>query len=99
LVVTKDGVIIARHEPDITGNTNVSTHPEFASRKTTKMLDGAATTGWFAEDFTLAEIKTLRATERLSFREQTFNGVFEIPTLDEVIGLVKKYEADLLVTP
>jgi glycerophosphoryl diester phosphodiesterase len=94
LVVTKDGVLIARHEPDITGTTDVATRPEFASRKTTKSIDGVATTGWFAEDFTLAEIKTLRATERLAFREQTFNGVFEIPTLDEVISLVKKYEAD-----
>ena len=94
LVVTKDGVLIARHEPDITGTTDVATRPEFANRKTTKMLDGTAVTGWFAEDFTLAEIKTLRAVERLSFRNHTFDGVYQIPTLDEVIGLVKKYEAD-----
>jgi glycerophosphoryl diester phosphodiesterase len=94
LVVTKDGVLIARHEPDITGTTDVANRPEFANRKTTKMLDGSPVTGWFAEDFTLAELKTLRAVERLSFREQTFNGVFDVPTLDEVIALVKKYEAD-----
>jgi glycerophosphoryl diester phosphodiesterase len=94
LVVTKDGVLIARHEPDITGTTDVASRTEFANRKTTKMLDGAPVTGWFAEDFTLAELKTLRAVERLSFREQTFNGVFDVPTLDEVIALVKKYEAD-----
>jgi len=94
LVVTKDGILIARHEPDITGTTDVASRTEFASRKTTKMLDGAPVTGWFAEDFTLAELKTLRAVERLSFREQTFNGVFDVPTLDEVIALVKKYEAD-----
>ncbi len=94
LVVTKDGVLIARHEPDITGTTDVASRPEFADRKTTKMLDGAPVTGWFAEDFTLAEIKTLRAVERLSFREQVFNGVFEIPTLDEIIALVKQTEQD-----
>jgi glycerophosphoryl diester phosphodiesterase len=94
LVVTKDGVLIARHEPDISGTTDVASRAEFASRKTTKMLDGVATTGWFAEDFTLAEIKTLRATERLSFRNHIFDGLFQIPTLDEIIALVKKYEAD-----
>jgi glycerophosphoryl diester phosphodiesterase len=92
LVVTKDGVLIARHEPDITGTTDVAQRPEFADRKTTKMLDGVAVTGWFAEDFTLAEIKTLRAVERLAFRGQTFNGLFEIPTLDEIIALVKQTE-------
>ena len=92
LVVTKDGVLIARHEPDITGTTNVSTRPEFANRKTTKMIDGVATTGWFAEDFTLAEIKTLRAVERLAFRSQTANGLYEIPTLDEIVALVKETE-------
>jgi glycerophosphoryl diester phosphodiesterase len=94
LVVTKDGVLIARHEPDITGTTDVASRAEFANRKTTKIVDGVSTTGWFAEDFTLAEIKTLRAVERLSFRDHTFDGVFQIPTLDEVIALVKKYEAD-----
>ncbi|XGV98467.1 MAG: glycerophosphodiester phosphodiesterase family protein [Leptolyngbya sp. BL-A-14] len=94
LVVTKDGVLIARHEPEISGTTDVASRPEFADRKTTKMLDGAPVTGWFAEDFTLAEIKTLRAIERLPFREQTFNGVFEIPTLDEIIALVKQTEQE-----
>ncbi|PZV19142.1 MAG: hypothetical protein DCF20_03005 [Pseudanabaena sp.] len=94
LVVTKDGVLIARHEPDITGTTDVENRPEFANRKTTKMLDGVAVTGWFAEDFTLAEIKTLRAVERLSFRSHTFDGVFAIPTLDEIIDLVKQVEKD-----
>jgi glycerophosphoryl diester phosphodiesterase len=94
LVVTKDGVLIARHEPEIGGTTDVAKHPEFASRKTTKMVDGEAVTGWFAEDFTLAEIKTLRAVERLAFREHTFDGVFQIPTLDEIIALVKQTEKD-----
>jgi glycerophosphoryl diester phosphodiesterase len=94
LVTTKDGVLIARHEPDITDTTDVAKHPEFASRKTTKIVDGVSTTGWFAEDFTLAEIKTLRAVERLSFRDHTFDGVYEIPTLDEIIALVKKTETE-----
>ncbi len=93
LVVTKDGVLIARHEPDITGTTDVANHPEFADRKTTKMLDGAAVTGWFAEDFTLAEIKTLRAKERLAFRDHSYDGQFEVPTLDEIIALVNQNEA------
>jgi glycerophosphoryl diester phosphodiesterase len=105
LVVTKDGVLIARHEPVLANlnpdgtvgsdtTTDVYKRSEFASRKTTKMVDGTAITGWFAEDFTLAEIKQLRAVERLSFRDQTFNSLYEIPTLDEVISLVKKTEAD-----
>jgi glycerophosphoryl diester phosphodiesterase len=94
LVTTKDGVLIARHEPDITDTTDVSKHPEFASRKTTKIVDGVSTTGWFAEDFTLAEIKTLRAVERLSSRNHTFDGVYEIATLDEIIALVKKTETE-----
>src|ERR671930_253862 len=56
LVTTKDGVLMARHEPEIGGTTDVASHPEFNSRKTTKSLDGVPTTGWFAEDFTLAEL-------------------------------------------
>lgn len=106
LVVTKDGVLIARHEPALAvvkadgtidfGNTTTDVYlrPEFANRKTTKMLDGTPVTGWFAEDFTLAEIKQLRAIERLPFRETVFNGVFEIPTLDDIIALVKQVEQD-----
>ena len=65
LVSTKDGVLVARHEPEIGGTTNVADHPEFASRKTTKVIDGTSFTGWFTEDFTLKELKTLRAKERL----------------------------------
>ncbi|MEH1985031.1 MULTISPECIES: esterase-like activity of phytase family protein [unclassified Nostoc] len=106
LVVTKDGVLIARHEPalavlnaDGTINFNNTTtdvykHPEFADRKKTVSLDGNTLTGWFAEDFTLAEIKTLRAEERLPFRDHSFDDQFEIPTLTEVINLVKQVEAD-----
>ena len=65
LVLTRDDVFIARHENDITGTTDVASHPEFAARKTTKVIDGETHTGWFAEDFTLREIKTLHARERL----------------------------------
>jgi glycerophosphoryl diester phosphodiesterase len=94
LVSTKDGVLIARHENEISGTTNVATRAEFADRKTTKVIDGVSYTGWFAEDFTLAEIKTLRAIERLPFRNQSFNGQFEIPTLQEIIDLAKKKSAE-----
>lgn len=94
LVSTKDGVLIARHENEISGTTDVATRPEYANRKTTKIIDGISYTGWFAEDFTLAEIKTLRAIERLPFRNQSFNGQFEIPTLQEVIDLAKRKSAE-----
>ncbi|XWK88426.1 MAG: esterase-like activity of phytase family protein [Phormidium sp.] len=90
LAITKDGVLIARHENDITGTTDVANRPEFANRRTTKVIDGQSITGWFTEDFTLAELKTLRAKERLSFRDQSFNGQFEVPTLQEVIDLAKR---------
>ena len=82
LVATKDGHLIARHEPNITSTTDVASHPEFADRETTKMVDGVAETGFFASDFTLAEIKTLRAVQPLAERPQQFNGRFEIPTLE-----------------
>lgn len=89
LVMTKDGVMVARHENEISGTTDVASHPEFASRKTTKTIDGKAVTGWFTEDFTLAELKTLRARERLSeLRSTQYDGEFQIPTLDEIIDFV-----------
>lgn len=93
LVSTKDGILIARHENDITGTTDVANHPEFASRNTTKLIDGTPITGWFTEDFTLAEIKTLRAKERLAFRNHSLDGLFEIPTFEQVIALVKQKSA------
>ena len=89
VVVTKDGVLIARHEPNLTNTTNVATKPEFASRKTTKKVDGADETGWFASDFTLAEIKTLGALITDAERPQQFNGLYKIPTLQEIVDLVK----------
>ena len=93
LVVTKDGVLVARHEVNITDTTNVADHAEFADRKTTKTIDGSSETGWFVDDFTLAELKTLRAKERLAFRDQSFNGQFEVPTFQEIIDFVKNVEA------
>jgi glycerophosphoryl diester phosphodiesterase len=90
LVATKDGHLIARHEPDITNTTDVRSHPEFADRETTKMVDGFPVTGFFASDFTLREIKTLRAVQTFPERPQRFNGKFQIPTLQEVIALVKR---------
>jgi glycerophosphoryl diester phosphodiesterase len=95
LVATKDGHLIARHEPNITTTTDVGSHPEFADRETTKVVDGVAETGFFASDFTLAEIKTLRAVQPLAERPQQFNGRFEIPTLTEVIALVKRKSRQL----
>ncbi|MFD5079089.1 glycerophosphodiester phosphodiesterase [Streptomyces sp. NPDC058371] len=88
LVPTRDGHLVCRHEPEIGGTTDVAAHPEFADRKTTKSLDGVATTGWFTEDFTLAELKTLRAIERIPATRQRntiYNGRWEIPTFEEVL--------------
>jgi glycerophosphoryl diester phosphodiesterase len=93
LVPTRDGVLVARHENEISGTTDVAAHPEFAARKATKTIDGAAVTGWFTEDFTLAELKTLRAKERLpQLRPGNthYDGQAEIPTLDEIIALAKQ---------
>jgi glycerophosphoryl diester phosphodiesterase len=89
LVATKDGVLIARHEPNITNTTDVATRAEFASRKTKKMVDGVEEEGWFASDFSLAEIKTLFAKQPMADRDQTQNGKLRVPTLDEIIDLAK----------
>jgi glycerophosphoryl diester phosphodiesterase len=91
LVMTKDGVLVARHENEIGGTTNVAEHPEFASRRTTKVIDGTSVTGWFTEDFTLAELKTLRARERIPDTRPgnvRFDGQFEVPTFEEILALV-----------
>ena len=98
LVTTSDGVLVARHEPEISGTTDVADHPEFAARKTTKNLDGVPTTGWFTEDFTLAELKTLRAKERIpDVRQENtiYNGRFEIPTFQEVLDLRARLSDEL----
>jgi glycerophosphoryl diester phosphodiesterase len=94
LVPTKDGVLVARHENEISGTTDIAAHPEFAARRTTKTIDGEKLTGWFTEDFTLAELKTLRARERLPQlrpANATYDGRFAIPTLAEIIALAKQH--------
>jgi glycerophosphoryl diester phosphodiesterase len=96
LVMTRDGVLIARHENEISGTTDVAAHPQFRSRHGTRRIDGVAVEGWFTEDFTLAELKTLRARERipqLRPANTRFDGKFEIPTLEEIIVLVQGVEA------
>jgi glycerophosphoryl diester phosphodiesterase len=98
LVSTKDHVLVARHEPNITDTTDVADHPEFASRKTTKTIDGVTQTGWFTDDFTLAELKTLRAKERLPLvrqRNTIYNGHYQVPTFQVVIDLSKQLSREL----
>ena len=93
LVATRDGVLVARHENEISGTTNVAQLPQFAARKTTKTIDGAAVTGWFTEDFTLAELRQLRARERIPANRpanSAYDGQFPVPTLQEVIDLVEQ---------
>lgn len=91
LVSTKDGVLIARHENEIGGTTDVA--DRFPDRKRTRSIDGQSLSGWFTEDFTLAEIKTLRARERLPFRSHAYDGQFQIPTFAEVIALAQQLGA------
>ena len=90
LVSTKDRHLIARHEPNLIATTDVASRPEFASRKRTAVIDGAAEAGFFASDFTLHEIKQLRAVQDFAERPQQFNGRFEVPTLEEIIALAKR---------
>lgn len=96
LVITRDGVLIARHENELSDTTDVET--KFPERQTTKMVDGREVSGWFAEDFTLDEIRTLRAEQRLSFRDQSKNGFYAVPTFQEVLALVSK-ESERLGRP
>jgi glycerophosphoryl diester phosphodiesterase len=106
LVLTKDGVFVDRHENEIGGTTDVARHPEFADRKTTKTIDGVQTTGWFTEDFTLAELKTLRARERLPEVRRgntAYDGQQPILTFDEVVAIAREASArtgrTILVAP
>ncbi|HWN70916.1 MAG TPA: glycerophosphodiester phosphodiesterase [Haliangium sp.] len=95
LVMTRDGHLIARHDNALDPTTDVASRPEFARRKATKVVDGQSITGWFSEDFTLAELKTLRAIERVpGIRpgNTRFDRQFEIPTLQEIIDLVEAHE-------
>ena len=97
LVVTKDLHLIARHETELSDTTDIAGHEEFAERKRTKDIEGRLVSGWFAEDFTLAELRTLRAKERLAdLRPQNtrFDGLYQIPTFGEIIALVKAKEAE-----
>lgn len=93
LVSTKDGVLVARHENEISGTTDAATR--FPERKRTVLVDGSAVTGWFVEDLTLAELKTLRAKERLATRSHENDGRFLVPTLEEVLALVRRREQEV----
>jgi glycerophosphoryl diester phosphodiesterase len=98
LVSTSDHVLVARHENEIGGTTDVADHPEFAGRRTTKTIDGNPVTGWFTEDFTLAELRTLRARERLPLLRTTntaFDGLYQVPTLQEVIDLARRHHVGI----
>jgi glycerophosphoryl diester phosphodiesterase len=98
LVPTKDGVLVARHENEIGGTSDVAMHPEFANRKTTKTVDGTPLTGWFTEDFTLAELKTLRAVERIPEvrpNNTIYHGRYQIATYQEVLDLTQRLGREL----
>jgi len=88
LVSTKDGVLVARHENEIGGTTDVAT--KFADRRRAQVIDGDSISGWWTEDFTLAELKTLRASERLASRGHSYDGQFEVPTFDEILNLARR---------
>ncbi len=91
LVMTRDAVLIARHENEISGTTDVADHREFRDRRATKVIDGQSVSGWFTEDFTLAELKTLRARERIPLlRGKANDGQFDIPTFEEILALAGK---------
>ena len=97
LVATKDLVLVARHENELSGTTDVASREEFADRRRTKEVDGQRVAGWFAEDFTLAELRTLRAKERVpSLRPANarFDGLYSVPTFDEIVALVRAKEAE-----
>ncbi|PRZ42566.1 glycerophosphoryl diester phosphodiesterase [Antricoccus suffuscus] len=94
LVSTSDGVLVARHESNIAQTTDVADHPEFAARHATKVIDGIEQTGWFTEDFTFAELRTLRAVERLPELRRTnalYNGDFLVPSLEEILDLAGRF--------
>jgi glycerophosphoryl diester phosphodiesterase len=94
LVATKDGVLIARHEPNMIATTNVKTLPQFANRKRKAVVDGVEEEGFFASDFTWAEIQQIRAVQAFTERDPSFNGRFAIPNLDQIIQLAKRKSAE-----
>ena len=98
LVITKDGALVARHENEISETTDIASHPEFADRRVEKSIDRRPVTGWFVEDFTLAELKTLRVRERIPDvrpANAAYDGQFRVPTLQEVIDLARARSAGL----
>lgn len=102
LVPTKDGVLVARHESNIAETTDVASHPEFAARRVVKVIDGRAQEGWFTEDFTLAELKTLRAKERLGAlrpESKAHDGQFEVATLGEIVALAARSKRQVGLVP
>jgi glycerophosphoryl diester phosphodiesterase len=99
VISTKDGVLIARHDPNLAFSTDVAQHPEFAARKRTLSVDGELQEGWFASDFTLAEIKTLGGISTDAERPQQFNGQYKIATIQEVIDMIKKSGRNIAIYP
>jgi glycerophosphoryl diester phosphodiesterase len=102
LVATRDGVLVARHEPEISGTTDVARHPEFADRRTTRTVDGVAVTGWFTDDFTLRELRTLRAVERIpQLRPDNalHDGRHRVPTFQEILDLARRAPRAVGVAP
>lgn len=95
LVITRDGVLVARHESELSRTTDVAGHPEFADRRTTRRIDGLEATGWFTEDFLLEEIKTLRTRERHPFRDHSRDGRFQLATFEEILDLAIRRSAEV----
>lgn len=95
LVITKDGVLIARHESELSRTTDVADRPEFADRRTTRRIDGLEVTGWFSQDFLLEEIKTLRTRERHPFRDHSYDGRFQMATFEEILDLAIRRSAEV----
>lgn len=97
LVVTKDLALVARHENELSGTTDVASREEFEYRRRTKNIEGQQVAGWFAEDFTLEELRTLRARERVGnirTANTAFNGLYQVPTFEEIVKLVRAKEAE-----
>ena len=99
VISTKDGVLIARHDPNLAYSTDVAAHPEFAARKRSMNVDGELQEGWFASDFTLAEIKTLGGISTDAERPQQFNGKYRIATIQEVIDMIKQSGKPIALYP
>jgi glycerophosphoryl diester phosphodiesterase len=98
LVSTSDGVLVARHENEIGSTTDVAEHPEFRSRRTIKTIDGVTRTGWFTEDFTFAELKRLRARERvpdLRSHNTAYDGQLEVPSFEQILALRRRLSEQL----